>query len=330
MAMAARHFVRAASSRHVVAGAFSRQVAYRRCFGATAALPAPVHLPTWVSENQASFAPPVMNKLMHRDQLSIMFVGGPNRREDFHLEEGSEFFFQLKGDMELPTVQAGRRVNVVIREGDVYLLPSRIPHSPQRPHEGSLGLVIERQRYEHEPPDGLRYYVDFATCDKVLWEKYFHCYDLGKDLVPVVQAFNASEEKRTRIPTPESVPKEPPLRQDETTVVPSPFRLADWLSANADALDRGEVLNLFEGHPDREFKVLVAGGGSKQQIAPWEHETWLYQLSGHADVTATSSGETVRLQEGSCLVVPAALELAVDRPAGSRGLVVRNDPSGNK
>merc|ERR1740124_1106688 len=117
---------------------------------------------------------------MHRDQLSIMFVGGPNEREDFHLEEGSEFFYQLRGNMELPTVQAGQRTLVTIREGDVYLLPSRIPHSPQRPERGSIGLVIERQRYEHEPPDGLRFYTDFLACDAVLWERYFHCKDLGK------------------------------------------------------------------------------------------------------------------------------------------------------
>ena len=40
---------------------------------------------------------------MHKGQLSIMFVGGPNTRTDFHVEEGSELFLQLKGDMELPT-----------------------------------------------------------------------------------------------------------------------------------------------------------------------------------------------------------------------------------
>ena len=121
------------------------------------------HVDSWIREHAASFAPPVMNKLMHRDQLSIMFVGGPNEREDFHLEEGSEFFYQLRGSMQLPTVQAGQRVVVTIREGEVYLLPSRIPHSPQRPERGSIGLVIERQRYEHEPPDGLRYYTDFQS-----------------------------------------------------------------------------------------------------------------------------------------------------------------------
>ena len=138
----------------------------RRVLASSAAARAPLHtthLETWIRENEASFAPPVMNKLMHRDQLSIMFVGGPNEREDFHLEEGSEFFYQLRGSMQLPTVQAGQRVVVTIREGEVYLLPSRIPHSPQRPERGSIGLVIERQRYEHEPPDGLRYYTDFQS-----------------------------------------------------------------------------------------------------------------------------------------------------------------------
>ena len=26
-------------------------------------------------------------------------------------------------------------------------------------------------------------YTDFDACDRVLWERYFHCYDLGRDLV---------------------------------------------------------------------------------------------------------------------------------------------------
>ena len=282
-----------------------------------------------------------MNKLLHREQLSVMFVGGPNEREDFHLEEGSEFFYQLKGDMALPTIQAGVLEVVHIREGDVFLLPSRIPHSPQRPNPGSLGLVIERQRYEHEPPDGLRWYTDFATCDQVLWERYFHCYDLGRDLVPIVTAYNESQEKRTRIPTAESVVSSPPLHQDTTTRVPPPFALAGWLDANAAALDRGEVLSLFPGHPDKEFSVRVAGGRSEQRVTePWHHETWLYQLSGPACVEvmntdgsggSSSGGSNVTtLEEGACLVVPAGAQYRVERPEGSRGLLVTNDPLGNK
>lgn len=90
----------------------------------------------WYEANKASFAPPVCNKLMHRNQLTAMFVGGPNTRTDFHLDQSSEFFFQLRGNMHLPIIERGsvRRV-VHIRQGQVFLLPSRVPHSPQRPEE---------------------------------------------------------------------------------------------------------------------------------------------------------------------------------------------------
>jgi len=292
-----------------------------------ATLPQPTHLESWVSENEASFRPPVMNKLMHRDQLSIMFVGGPNRREDFHLEAGSEFFYQLKGDIELPTVQAGRRCLVTIREGEVFLLPSRIPHSPQRPQPGSIGLVIERQRSEHEPWDCLRFYVDFETCEATLWERSFFCYDLGRDLGPVLAAYNASDEKRTRVPTAASLIENPTLAQDVTTRVPPPFSLARWLEEHDGTLSRGEALNLFEDHPDGEFRVLVYGGQSEQRRQSWKHETWLHQLVG--EVTVTMAGQSLQVSEGAALIIPAGQEYCVSRPLGSRGLVLTNDPLGN-
>lgn len=270
-----------------------------------------------------------MNKLLHREQLSVMFVGGPNRREDFHIEEGSEFFYQLRGNMELPTIQAGQRELVHIREGEVYLLPSRIPHSPQRPEEGSIGLVIERRRDEDEPPDGLRFYTDFSTCDEILWEKYFHCYDLGRDLAPIITEFNASPEKATNTPSATSVIAAPPLVQDCSTVVPPPFNLNRWLGERAEALDAGATLNLFEGHPDGEFRVLVAGGTTVQLAQQWVHETYLHQLVGQATVSV--GVERLTLQEGACLIVPPGVEYSVSRPdASSRGLVVTNDPAGNK
>jgi len=58
----------------------------------------------WYEKHKDEFVPPICNKLMHKGQLSVMFVGGPNTREDFHIEEGSEFFFQMRGNMFLPTV----------------------------------------------------------------------------------------------------------------------------------------------------------------------------------------------------------------------------------
>jgi 3-hydroxyanthranilate 3,4-dioxygenase len=285
------------------------------------------HVGAWLQEHAASFAPPVMNKLLHREQLSIMFVGGPNQREDFHLEEGSEFFYQIRGNMELPILHGGKRETITIREGEVFLLPSRIPHSPQRPEAGSIGLVVERQRYEHEPPDGLRFYTDFETCEHILWERYFQCYDLGKDLAPIVAAFNASEEKATRRPSRTSVLENPPLVQDIKTTVPPPFSLTDWLARNADHLRNGASLNLFEGHPDREFTVLVEGGMSERTLRTTQ-ETWLFQLSGSA--TLMASNEEVHLGEDECVVLPAGQDYTLVRPSGSLGLNVMNDPLGNK
>ena len=105
------------------------------------------NLDSWYDANRHLFDPPVCNKLQHKKQLSIMFVGGPNTRTDFHLEQGSEFFWMVRGNMELPTIQNGERKLVKIKQGQVFCLPSRIPHSPQRPEDGSLGLVVERERY---------------------------------------------------------------------------------------------------------------------------------------------------------------------------------------
>ena len=88
-----------------------------------------VDLGAWRAANAASFAPPICNKLLHKADISVMAVGGPNTRTDFHLEHGAEFFWQVQGDMELPIVERGKRRLVQIREGEVFLLPPRVPVS---------------------------------------------------------------------------------------------------------------------------------------------------------------------------------------------------------
>lgn len=185
------------------------------------------HVQQWHRDNIHLFAPPICNKIMHKDDLTVMcvwqealplpvprgaessqaavrarrFIGGPNTREDYHLDLGSEFFFQMKGNMELPTIQQGRRKLVKINQGQVFLLPSRIPHSPQRQAD-TFGLVVERKRDQDEV-DGLRWYTSFEQPDTstdgstpkgVLWDRFFYCGDLEKDLVPVVKAYKSSAE----------------------------------------------------------------------------------------------------------------------------------------
>lgn len=291
--------------------------------------PAPLKLAEWYEENKALFSPPVCNKLMHKDQLTIMFVGGPNTRTDFHLDQGSEFFYQIRGNMELPTIQQGRRKLVHIKEGQVFCLPSRVPHSPQRPEEGSLGLVVERKRDQTTEKDGLRWYADFEKCEEVLYERYFFCSDLGRDLVPVVKQYKESEEFKTGKRKGDSVEVEKSFAQDMTTDVPEPFDLKDWIKAHQEELDAGAVLNLFDGHPDKEFNVRIIGGGSTQSEV-FGHETFFYQLKGEAVVEVDGRAESVTVPEDGCFVVDSGVPYTVGRPAGSLGMVVQQDPVGNK
>ena len=52
-------------------------------------------------------------------QLKVMFIGGPNVRKDYHMEEGEEIFYQVKGDMVLKIVEMGVHKDVLIKEGEV-------------------------------------------------------------------------------------------------------------------------------------------------------------------------------------------------------------------
>mmetsp|Transcript_12380 Transcript_12380/g.35058 ORF Transcript_12380/g.35058 Transcript_12380/m.35058 type:complete len:321 (-) Transcript_12380:126-1088(-) len=282
----------------------------------------------WYREHKADFEPPVCNRLMHKGQLVIMFVGGPNERTDFHLEEGDEFFFQMRGDMELVTVQQDQRENVQIKSGHVFCLPSRIPHSPQRKVPGSFGLVVERRREEGEM-DGLIYYTDFGKCDKVQWERFFPCTDLKKDLPPVIgayKAFMASDESARELQWPD---EDRPVRQDRSSRVPAPFALDDFLSKHSEELARGALLPLFgPDQPRSELLASVAGGPGEQHAEGSPHETWLYQIRGAAYVTVPSG--TLKLSEGCCCIVEPGVGYEVCRAAGSAGLVLQMDPAAAK
>eukprot|EP00658_Telonema_sp_P-2_P054727 TRINITY_DN43530_c0_g1_i3.p1 TRINITY_DN43530_c0_g1~~TRINITY_DN43530_c0_g1_i3.p1 ORF type:complete len:130 (-),score=42.67 TRINITY_DN43530_c0_g1_i3:145-534(-) len=100
----------------------------------------------------------------------------------------------------------------------------------------------------------------------------------GRDLVPVVKEYKASEEASSMQPSARSICTAPPFPQDMDTCVPDPFNFWDWLSANEEALTRGAALNLFEGHPDKEFEVVVTGGGTGGPTR-FEYETCLLYTS---------------------------------------------------
>uniref|UniRef100_A0A8C5ZV30 3-hydroxyanthranilate 3,4-dioxygenase n=1 Tax=Marmota marmota marmota TaxID=9994 RepID=A0A8C5ZV30_MARMA len=233
-----------------------------------------VRVKTWVEDNRASFQPPVCNKLMHQEQLKIMFVGGPNIRKDYHIEEGEEVFYQLEGDMVLRVLERGKHRDVVIRQGEIFLLPAGVPHSPQR-FANTMGLVIERRRLETEL-DGLRYYVG-DTVD-VLFEKWFYCKDLGTQLAPIIQEFFRSEQCRTGKPIPDQLLKEPPFPLSTRSIM-EPVSLKAWLDGHRRELQAGRSINLFGD--TYETQVIVHGQGRSRGLEQ-DVDLWLWQLASGA------------------------------------------------
>ena len=153
-----------------------------------------LNLKQWVEEHRDLLKPPVGNKMVWQDsEFLVMVVGGPNQRKDFHIEDGEEFFYQIEGDITVRIIEDGEVRDVEVKEGDMFLLPAGIPHSPQRP-AGTVGMVIERQRNVGEL-DHLCWYCE--DCGEVLHDAAFQLEDLGKQLKPIIQEFYGSEEQRT-------------------------------------------------------------------------------------------------------------------------------------
>lgn len=150
---------------------------------------------SWIDENRHLFKPPVGNKVVYQDtdDFIIMVVGGPNSRTDYHFNETEEFFYMLEGEMVLKIQEHGEAVDVPIKEGEIFLLPPRVPHSPRRP-AGSIGMVIERKRNASHT-DGLIWHC--ANCNHKLYEEYFPLDNIETQLQKVFEKFYNSEELRT-------------------------------------------------------------------------------------------------------------------------------------
>jgi len=146
----------------------------------------PLNLQKWIAEHRHLLKPPVGNANVWEDtEFMVTVVGGPNSRTDYHIDEGEEFFYQLEGDIVVKTIQDGKVVDVPIRQGDIFLLPPRVPHSPRRP-ANTIGLVIERKRRPGEK-DGLVWLCE--ACGHKLYEEHFELTDLTTQLQPVFERF---------------------------------------------------------------------------------------------------------------------------------------------
>jgi 3-hydroxyanthranilate 3,4-dioxygenase len=155
----------------------------------------PFNLNKWIEENRHLLKPPVGNQQLYKESgdYIVMIVGGPNSRKDFHYNEGEELFYQFQGDVMVRIHEDGKIVDIPIKEGEMFLLPSKVPHSPQR-GENTVGLVIERKR-ETVEKDGFIWFCE--NCHEKLYEEYFELTDIVSQLPPLMQRFYSDIDKRT-------------------------------------------------------------------------------------------------------------------------------------
>ena len=156
-------------------------------------LPLPLNFQQWIAEHRESLKPPVGNKCIYDGDFIVMVVGGPNQRTDYHYEEGPEFFYQLEGEMVLRIQEDGKPREIPIKAGEIYLLPPRVPHSPQR-LPNSVGLVIERKRLAHEQ-DGLMWFCE--RCNQKLYEEFFTLVNIETQFHAIFDRFYRSLKHRT-------------------------------------------------------------------------------------------------------------------------------------
>jgi 3-hydroxyanthranilate 3,4-dioxygenase len=155
----------------------------------------PINFKQWIDDHQELLQPPVGNAQIWSDRdFIVTVVGGPNVRTDFHDDPYEEFFYQIRGNMTLRVIDEGVPRDLPINEGDIFLLPPHVRHSPQRPNPGSVGLVIERQR-PAGTIDAFEWYC--PSCHHCIHRAEIQLQNIVTDLPPVFAAFYASDAFRT-------------------------------------------------------------------------------------------------------------------------------------
>ncbi|KZT02767.1 3-hydroxyanthranilic acid dioxygenase [Laetiporus sulphureus 93-53] len=166
----------------------------------------PLNFPKWLAENGGLLKPPVNNYCVYAGKdFIVMVVGGPNERNDYHVNETEEWFYQYKGGMLLRVVDGDEFRDIRIEEGEMFLLPGRpttiyassnTPHNPVR-FANTIGLVVERVR-PGPSIDRLRWYCKqpVHSTPTIIREESLHVTDLGTQLKPIIQNWINNEAVR--------------------------------------------------------------------------------------------------------------------------------------
>jgi 3-hydroxyanthranilate 3,4-dioxygenase len=280
------------------------------------------HFLNRIEEIKPLLKPPVSNNMLFNDALKVMIVGGPNQRKDFHIQRGEELFYQIVGDMNLIIVnpKTGCQEPVHIKEGEVFLLPAGVPHSPQR-YENTIGLVFERDRSPSEM-DCLRWHTDadpsstpFASPTsaansrnkaEILYEEYFHCIDLGTEIKAAILRFQSflklsPEERMKQKPDFSHLPIQGLLdvmiEAKNHDIVP-PFPLASYLSHHQSSKD----LAIFNSEFIlRQYRCFSSEESCNSFVleSSWK-EAFLWQFTGSSTVIIENE-EQYELTSGEAL-----------------------------
>jgi 3-hydroxyanthranilate 3,4-dioxygenase len=154
---------------------------------------APFNLHGWIEEHRHLLKPPVGNACIWNSNFLVMVVGGPNQRSDYHINPGEELFYQVEGDIVLKVIDEGKPRDIPIKEGEIFLLPAKMPHLPQRP-ANTVGLVVEQPKAFTENHHLLWH---CKQCGAVLHDAEFQPVDIGKQIKAMLEEFNANVNLRT-------------------------------------------------------------------------------------------------------------------------------------
>jgi len=154
----------------------------------------PINIAKWAEEHRDQLKPPVGNKYIYDGEgFFVMVIGGPNARNDFHVTNSEEYFYQLKGDIVVKIYEDGIIKDIPIREGETFFIPAGVPHGPTRPPE-TIGVVVELRR-----PDGETEHQQFycEKCNELVYDQEFDCKDIVKHFTESMEAFWADPDLST-------------------------------------------------------------------------------------------------------------------------------------
>ena len=141
------------------------------------------------------------NKNIENDNLikvSALLIHAAKIDENYSLDEEKiikETLLEIGANNENidKIIEDGKRIDQTIKEGEIFLLPKLIPHSPQR-YENTVGLVIEYKRADGEL-DAFQWYCD--SCHNLLHEVKLDLVNIVSQLPPLFEAYWNDTKART-------------------------------------------------------------------------------------------------------------------------------------